>query len=253
MIVYKNIELEGTCEEWDVQNLDHLCFYLREVVKVFEDMGFDANNCKPVVVLPGFESPMCSDKGAYHIIYLTAREAYWCQYMYQLAHEYCHHIINGPLDGAHISSFWFEESVCEMASQFFLMRIALKWLIDETTYGGLGSFRNGTLSYAENIRRRNVVLNVPLSEWIRGHIGALTTTETGEIEAKERSLYKVIASEMLPLFERHPELWSILPLLKRIPQEDYVSFEHWITKIVEPNVRGDVRPAFEILKNKLLE
>ena len=48
-------------------------------------------------------------------------------YIYMIAHEYCHYLINGPLDGKLETSFWFEESICELASMFFLNRATIRW------------------------------------------------------------------------------------------------------------------------------
>lgn len=37
--------------------------------------------------------PMCSNHVDEHIIYLSVKDNYWCQWVYQFAHEYCHHLI----------------------------------------------------------------------------------------------------------------------------------------------------------------
>lgn len=246
-IIHKNVSIEDP-KYWD----SDLWFYLKEVIMQYEALGFDINSGKPVLVKYMKDGPMCSNRGIYRVIFLSATEAYWCQYMYQFAHEFCHHLINGPMDGNYVSSFWFEESVCEMASEYFLMKIAKEWIENDTKYGKLGAFRNSMLKYAEKIRKKEKELEVPLSDWIRSKIEELSTTESGEIEKKERSNYKIIAKEMLPLFEKNPELWSILPLLKRLPQEEYISFEHWLTNIVGPQVPANILSAYNELKAKLI-
>lgn len=63
--------------------------------------------------------PQYSKSGKNYTIYLSARENYWSKYIYQFAHEYCHFLIYDPLDGKLETTFWFEESVCELASMFF--------------------------------------------------------------------------------------------------------------------------------------
>ena len=63
---------------------------------------------------------MCSNIGNDRIIYLHTRGDFWCQWIYQFAHEYCHHIINGTMTGELSGLMWFEESVCELASMYNL-------------------------------------------------------------------------------------------------------------------------------------
>ena len=36
-------------------------------------------------------------------------------------------MINGPMDGELETTFWFEESICEMSSLFLLKRMAEFW------------------------------------------------------------------------------------------------------------------------------
>jgi hypothetical protein len=40
------------------------------------------------------DEPRCSDTADGRVIYLHTHDDYWCQWAYQFAHEYCHHLIN---------------------------------------------------------------------------------------------------------------------------------------------------------------
>lgn len=51
---------------------------------------------------------------------------------YQFAHEYCHHLIDEPMDGESCTSFWFEESICELSPVYFMRRIAQRWIEENT-------------------------------------------------------------------------------------------------------------------------
>ena len=148
-IIHKNVSIEDP-KYWD----SDLWFYLKEVIMQYEALGFDINSGKPVLVKYMKDGPMCSNRGIYRVIFLSATEAYWCQYMYQFAHEFCHHLINGPMDGNYVSSFWFEESVCEMASEYFLMKIAKEWIENDTKYGKLGATNSilNCICYIANYR-----------------------------------------------------------------------------------------------------
>ena len=248
--IYNNIELEDD-PNWLLADYTDLCFYLREVVKCFEDFGFD-NKSKPIIVQYRKEGPMCSDVDPIRIIYLSAQSTYWCQYMYQFAHELCHHFIDGPMDGSHISSFWFEESVCEMASEHIIKKLAVKWLTNKNEYSWMGDYPKKTLDYAKRIRKSKSDGTIPLSDWIGQNMKDLSTTQNGTIDDYERDLYKNIAHGILPIFEKHPELWKILPYLKRCSNEQYCNFHHWMTTIVEPQIQEDLKPAYLELKSVLL-
>ena len=44
-------------------------------------------------------NPMCCDSCNGHYIFLYVKENYWCKWLYQFSHEYCHHLINGKMSG----------------------------------------------------------------------------------------------------------------------------------------------------------
>ena len=59
-------------------------------------------------------------------MYLSARDRYWCQYVYQFSHELCHILTNFDRAKQHRHK-WFEESLCELSSLFVLHRLAEIW------------------------------------------------------------------------------------------------------------------------------
>ena len=59
-------------------------------------------------------------------IRISARDTYWCQYVYQFSHELCHVMTNFDRHKEHKHK-WFEESLCELASLFVLHRLATIW------------------------------------------------------------------------------------------------------------------------------
>ena len=61
-----------------------------------------------------------------HKVALSARDTFWCQYVYQFAHEFCHTMIN-PFVLRVGSNCWIEETFCELASVFTLRRMAERW------------------------------------------------------------------------------------------------------------------------------
>ena len=90
--------------------------------------------------------PLCVQKGGgEHIIFLNAKENYWCQWVYQFAHEYCHHLIDGTLTGEWSNLLWFEETICELSSLYNLNK-----MIDYCTTNGLPGYSPSVQVYLDN-------------------------------------------------------------------------------------------------------
>lgn len=83
--------------------------------------------------------------GGEHIIFLNAKENYWCQWVYQFAHEYCHHLIDGTLTGEWSNLLWFEETICELSSLYNLNK-----MIDYYTTNGLPGYSPSVQVYLDN-------------------------------------------------------------------------------------------------------
>ena len=84
----------GECDYSVIKALIHCVCELLEC-------GWDYSALPDVNVIHWDEDyPMCSnsDEGC-RIICLTTGENYWCQWVYQFAHEYCHHLIDGEMSG----------------------------------------------------------------------------------------------------------------------------------------------------------
>ena len=127
--IYKNVN-SITGEEWGDANYSVVCFVLTSVIKAFENEGFDQGTMPDLNImhaLPAMDCPMCCGNGELHTIFLYTHNNYWSQYVYQFAHEFCHHVVGGPLDGLLDSSFWFEESLCELASCYFMKKVIGIW------------------------------------------------------------------------------------------------------------------------------
>lgn len=73
------------------------------------------------------KTPMCCQLENGHYIVLSTSENYWCQWIYQFSHEYCHHLINGKLSGELSGLMWFEESICHLSSMYHLFLIHVQW------------------------------------------------------------------------------------------------------------------------------
>lgn len=147
------------------------------------------------------DNPMCSKEGDSHIIYISAHDNYWCKWVYQFAHEYCHHLIDGSLSGEWADLLWFEETICELSSIYNLYKME-----QFCTEVGLGYFSPSVEEYKENLLNKNAQLyNLsPSGGWYSGYASSLS--EVGY----KRDLYNAIATLMFPLFVENPRLWKII-------------------------------------------
>lgn len=159
--------------------------------------------------------PLCQLADSEHVIWLTASEDAWCQWIYQFAHEYCHHLIDGPMTGGLKGLNWFEEVLCHTASLFCLERLA-----DFSLWNQLGEtrFLLSVRKYLDNSLLDSYALRDQYDRWnsdgnlegIRPWLDILEETASPGKEKYPRTIYNAVASLILPVFLRTPSLWMIL-------------------------------------------
>lgn len=148
--------------------------------------------------------PMCCNTGILRTIFLNTKEDYWCQWIYQFSHEYCHHLINGNMLGEMKGLVWFEESICELASLYHLYCCHQRWNTSSNLLKTL---------YAPNIQD---YLNDLLSMYPQlvsdtHHPGFLYDwLPILEQPILHRDYYNALAVRMYPLFVENPHLWKII-------------------------------------------
>lgn len=98
---------------------------LESVDRVFRPCFESSMNTNDLLVIHSNDYPVTYSN--YNVILLSAENKFWCKYAYQFAHEYCHFQIGGNVPP---QLRWFEESLCELASYFFLPRIGDLWKIN---------------------------------------------------------------------------------------------------------------------------
>lgn len=242
--VYKNILLSNNNNEWGCAAIDVYKKIICDIVLEFEQLGYNPIDKMLITIVHSpYNYPMCSTIGDSRVIFLITKDNLWSQLSYQFAHEYCHHLIDGPMDGETCSSFWFEEAVCELSSIYFMRRIAQKWI--DNAIPILNDYATHIMKYCED-NWSDVPHIDNLSSWLQDNESVLSESKY------HRDLYKVIAKSLYPLFEKHPSIWKLLPYLKRVSQEEYVSFRHWITDIVASSIPDVLLDCFNYLKEEII-
>jgi hypothetical protein len=145
--------------------------------------------------------PMCSHVSDQRFIFLCTKNDYWCQWVYQFAHEYCHHLINGTLSGEWSQLTWFEESLCELSSLY-----NLREMVCFCERCGLQMYAPSVRRYFENCmtKNTNVIHLCSSGGWYSEYADILSN------EHYRRDLYNSIAVLMYPLFVENPNLWKII-------------------------------------------
>lgn len=149
-----------------------------------------------------------------YVIQLTARDDRWFQYAYQFAHELCHVASNFDHkeltgDGVEQGNQWFEEALCETASLFTLKRLAATWADSppRRDWAGYGDAFSAYAQHLLNEPHRNLADNQSLRGWYAQHADSLRE------DPYLREKNEVVATALLPLFERQPELWQAISYL----------------------------------------
>lgn len=144
--------------------------------------------------------PICCKDGCGHKFFLSANDSYYCQWVYQFAHEYCHHLINGTLSGKWSKLLWFEETLCELSSLYnlYLMEHFCKQL-------GWDDYSMSVHGYLSNLLTKNNHFQLsPTGGWLTQYESILCA------EGYQRDLYNAIAVQMFPFFIDNPRLWKMI-------------------------------------------
>ena len=129
------------------------------------------------------------------VILLNVKESYWCQYVYQLAHELTHYFIGGTKDE---HNNWFYESLAELASNYFLLEMSRIF----STYGDSYAAKFSSYQKTTELSKSNDIASP--SEWLKSHEADLCQNKTN------RALNAEAAKLLLPYFQSKPDIWNIL-------------------------------------------
>ena len=149
-------------------------------------------------------NPMCSNIKPNHLISLSVSGDFWCQWVYQFSHEYCHHLINGELSGVRSGLIWFEEIICELSSMYHLYLLHQQW--SDSAEPRKKGYAKNFQSYLNELLQKNSELLSQTNEsgWLESWSPLLSEDEY------HRDHYNAIATKIFPLFVEYPSLWKII-------------------------------------------
>ncbi len=190
-------------EDFGVFNVPVVSDLLAHVdIWLTDALGQPHFSSRRVIVLHSDKEPMCCEVSTYHLIYLNTKENYWCQWMYQFAHEYCHHLINGPFDGELAGLKWFEETICELSSMYCLNSMAE--YCQASRFQAYQRFAPSVQDYLGNLLHEEATDVDPLHLYIKRNLHLLEQPEY------HREIYRHIAGSILTLYLECPSLWRMI-------------------------------------------
>ena len=179
------------------------------------------------------ESPACFR--TIREIHLNTELVYISQAAYQFAHELCHMRIPFFV-GEDLR--WFEESVCEMASHFFLKKLSIELANEKyKDRPALQRYAPKFSEYSAQVLKGAKEVDLTSELQIRRF--------TLNCYLRDENLY--VAKLLLPIFERNPGLWEAVLYLGHVPSGFGVadSLEIWKTTARrEENAIEEIRGLF---------
>lgn len=187
---------------------------------------------REVKIIRGFGSPMArTDRPAddIRLIELTVEGTYWSRFIYQFAHELCHHLCNSELYFPTVEERWFEETLCDVASLFSLHQSSNRWQ-HSPPYSHWSPYADRIRDYMREYTNR-IQQSSPtdFSNWYRVHRDCLRNNPCLLDAEGHRSLNEVVALHLLPVFLNDPSKWGAIRFLNLQGRKAKPSFEAYLT------------------------
>lgn len=149
-------------------------------------------------------NPMYCKSSEEGLIYLHAKCKMLSKWIYQFAHEYCHHIINGSTITGIKGLLWFEETICELSSIYHLNNLCNVWTQSHELHHRYLSLQ--VRDYLNDLLEENPELCALTlrPKFLQSWDSLLKENEY------HRDHYNAIAVRIFPLFVENPHLWKII-------------------------------------------
>lgn len=136
-----------------------------------------------------------------HCVLLFARGRSWNSYAYEFSHELCHILTKHYDTQLHHCNRWLDEYICEVASHWCLNKLALTWNSNPPHQ----HWKEYAPRFTEKSEQKLNYITGPESStvfktWHKNQIESLRS------DSIQREKNKIIARQLLPLFESNPDL-----------------------------------------------
>lgn len=159
------------------------------------------------------------------VIQLDTSKTFWCQYVYQVAHEFTH--VHCGFRAGPTENLWFEEAVCETASLFSLRAMARTWLT-HPPYPHWADYAPSLAEYADDAMASNPykaeLRSKGLARFYRDHEHEFRANATA------RELNAAVALALLPFLEEAPGRWAAFRWLNATPRPEQEPFADFLQR-----------------------
>lgn len=190
---------------WGEAVRENIWAVLESVDRVFRPCFGSSMNTNDLLVIHCDDHPVIYSD--HNVILLSAKERLWCKYAYQFAHEYCHFQIGGSVPR---QLRWFEESLCELASYFFLPCIGDLWKTNPP-YPNWKDYAENFLEYTILDQQEATPFDLNFSN----NADTLIHLIQNEYD-RPKNAY--VALKLMPIFESSPQLWSVVHIIRSVPK-----------------------------------
>lgn len=150
------------------------------------------------------------------VIYLCAEPTDWCRMAYQLFHELCHCSIRNHVNPKFL---WFEESICELSSYFFLEQLTNHWIKSNVSLTDIEGNLYAHHFYEYALSDMKKAIEFPIRNLLTNNNSFLQELER---EPYYREINANIAVQLLPMFKKDTNLWKAITYLGCVSR--YIDF-----------------------------
>ena len=153
-------------------------------------------------------------------------------------------LIGVPMESKKETTFWFEETICNLASLTFLRRMAVCWkaydleLVPNKQEQEVLSLLKTAAPNNEMLLQfhlnENPRIDKLLPDWIESKMPILSQPEY------QREMYNQMAVVLFDLFEKNPDLWRVIPYLSRPSLDEYTDFRSFITRTLSQRITIEI-------------
>jgi hypothetical protein len=206
-----------------------LCFAAGELLEYFP-----GRRLHPIIVEHDEDGPITLYRrgpNKEYIVQLDVEDTNWAQFVYQFSHELTH--ILARREGAKANRHpnkWFEEVLCVAASLFTLRRLAVtpRTPPPQLSRDNYPPFLRRYADHHMSKPGRQLPAGLTLAKWYKENADSLRHENERSEEARDKQY--LIASQLLPVFERNPELWESVGYLNAGKPDKADSFESYLNK-----------------------
>lgn len=217
-------------DNWDNQ-INAIVYELSLINYIFSQYfpNFDVSN-----LTVSFDTTETSDAPICYrfsnTIILNANMIYWSQIAYQYCHELCHYCI---LEGIPQEFKWFEESICELASVYFMKKLSDIW----SRHNFFPEYSHSIEEYADSILTDDRCAAINISDLL--HNSAFFQEMSKDQYLRDNN--RTVAKFLLKYFNENSILWSQVPKLSLI--KNVYSFESFLlewSNITDPSAKNSI-------------